>query len=93
MFTEDISAEGSSPVVDAPHWSINVTADFVRLGDTHYHADLFLWEERVCRISLKRRVMSRAEAVRVLTQRCRFWITRQEGLPAAGSTDLEALPG
>jgi len=87
MFTEDISAERASPVVDAPHWSISVTADFVRLGDTHYHADLFLWEERVCRISLKRRVVSRAEAVWLLTQRCRFWIARQESRPPAGAAD------
>ena len=93
MFTEDISADGSSPVVDAPHWSISVTADFVGLGDTHYHADLFLWDERVCRISLKRRVMTRAEAVRVLTQRCRFWIARQEGRPPAAGADFDALPG
>ncbi|MET0543146.1 MAG: hypothetical protein ABWZ88_15485 [Variovorax sp.] len=92
MFTDDISVHCPSPVAGAPHWSVSVTADFVALGATHYHADLFLWDEQICRISLKRRVADRAEAMRLLLERCRVWIARQESRPRIEETDFQVLP-
>lgn len=91
MFIEDIRADEPLPVANAPQWSIRVSADFIRLGATHYHAELFLWDEPICRISLRHRVANRAEAVRILTERCRMWIARHENRPRRGDTDFQVL--
>ena len=93
MYSDDFSAQSASPVADAPHWSITVTAAFVKLGATHYHADLFRWDEWICRISLTRKVATREEAERVLTERCRNWIARHESRPRRGDTDFQVLRG
>jgi hypothetical protein len=92
MFIEEIAPCSPSPFAGLPQWSIQVSADFVGLGATHYHADLYLWDEQICRISLKHRVGGREAAVRLLTERCRMWIARHENRPRRGDTDFQVLP-
>jgi hypothetical protein len=94
MFIEELRTETPPPsVIGSPQWTMNVSADFLRLGATRYHAELLLWDEPICRISLKQPVSSRAEAVRLLTERCRTWIARHEDRPRRGDTDFQVLPG
>ena len=81
------------PATDAAPWAIHVTAEFVGLGATHYHADLFCDDDWMCQISLTRPVASRAEAEGILAERCRHWIAgfHKNGRP--GYTDFRDVGG
>jgi hypothetical protein len=93
MFIEELRTEPTPSVLGSPQWTMSVSADFLRLGATRYHAELLLWDEPICRISLKQPVASRAEAVRLLTGHCRGWIARHENRLRRGDTDFGVLPG
>jgi hypothetical protein len=91
MFAESITAEGASPLAGARTWSVKITASFLRLGRTHFHADLFCFDDWMCRISLTQAVASRGAAEAILVERCRNWIARHEERPRRGDTDFQVL--
>ncbi|MBU1360161.1 MAG: hypothetical protein KKC79_00485 [Gammaproteobacteria bacterium] len=68
-----------------------LTASFARLGSTQYHADLFHFDDWMCRLSLTDRGHDRGAAERQLVERCRDWIARHEQRPRRGDTDFQVL--
>jgi hypothetical protein len=86
--TLDAATTASTEVVE---WTIKVDVAFESLAGTHYHADLFRQSEWLCRIAMSGAARDRAEAERVLSERCRDWIASYEKRDRTGDTSFQLL--